>query len=376
MRILNVNNTLNPLTGGGTAERTFQMSRALARAGIPCTVLTTDVSLGDDRTRELKGTQIVTCPAVWPRFFVPEFSVHKIRRAVAQADVIHLMGHWSVLNAFVYLIATRLRRPYVVCPAGALPIYGRSRLLKGMYNRVVGRRLIRDARFCIAVTPAEIPAFESYGVERRKIRVIPNGIQVDDVPVPDPQAFRARHALGAAPIILFVGRLNQIKGPDLLLQAFMNLGDAVHGHQLVFVGPDGGMLEALREMAVRRDMGDRVRFLGFLGGAEKYQAYFASSMLVVPSRQEAMSIVVLEAGVTATPVLLTDQCGFDEVAQRRGGEVVHASVADLERGLLRLLSNPPALKQMGAALKTLVEERYAWDSLLPTYLSLYRECLS
>ena len=154
MRILNVNNTLNPLTGGGTAERTFQMSRALARAGIPCTVLTTDVSLGDDRTRELKGTQIVTCPAVWPRFFVPEFSVHKIRRAVAQADVIHLMGHWSVLNAFVYLIATRLRRPYVVCPAGALPIYGRSRLLKGMYNRVVGRRLIRDDDLQAAIDAA------------------------------------------------------------------------------------------------------------------------------------------------------------------------------------------------------------------------------
>jgi len=376
MRITNVNNTLDPLTGGGTAERTFQMSRALAKAGVSCTILTTDASLDNERQRQLGGARIVSCRSIWPRYFVPRFSLGKIERVVAQTDVIHLMGHWSVLNAIVYLMASRLRKPYVVCPAGALPIYGRSKLLKTIYNWMVGRRLIRDARFCIAVTPAEIPAFESYGVERGKIRVIPNGIALDDVPAPAPQAFRARHAIGAEPIILFVGRLNHIKGPDLLLQAFINRREALHGHQLVFVGPDGGMLAALQERVARHAMGDRVRFLGFLGGAEKYQAYFASSLLVVPSRQEAMSIVVLEAGITGTPVLLTDQCGFDEVAQRGGGEVVHASVADLEHGLLRMLSDPPALKQMGTALKALVEERYVWDSLPPTYLAVYRECLS
>jgi len=376
MRILNVNNTLNPLTGGGTAERTFQMSRALAKAGVPCTILTTDASLDSERLRELGAAQIVSCAAIWPRFFVPGFSLHKIRRTVAQADVMHLMGHWSVLNAIAYLLARRVKKPYVVCPAGALPIYGRSKLLKGLYNQIVGRRLIRDARFCIAVTPAEIPAFESYGVERGKIRVIPNGIAVEDIPAPDPQAFRARHGLGTAPIILFVGRLNHIKGPDLLLQAFSNLSDALHGYQLVFVGPDGGMLGALQEMAARHTMGNRVRFLGFLGGAEKYQAYFASTLLVVPSRQEAMSIVVLEAGITGTPVLLTDQCGFDDVAHCRGGDVVGASLAGLEQGLLRLLGDPSALKQMGAALKSFVKGRYAWEGLLPTYVALYRDCLS
>jgi len=376
MKVLNVNNMLDPATGGGTAERTFQLSRTLAKAGVSCTILTTDASLERERLRELGGAQIVTCPSIWPRFFVPRFSYRKIRGAVEQADVVHLMGHWSVLNAIVYLIAERLSKPYVVCPAGALGIYGRSKALKRIYNWLIGQRLIRRAKFCIAVTEDEIPVFQSYGVEREKIRVIPNGIAIDDVPAPEPLAFRNRHALGTAPSILFVGRLNHIKGPDLLLQAFSNLGPALSDYQLVFVGPDGGMLGTLREMAVRRGVADRVRFLGFLGGAEKYQAYFASSLLVVPSRQEAMSIVALEAGITGTPVLLTDQCGFAEVAQCHGGEVVEASVAELEKGLLRMLGDPAALKQMGTALKSLVEGKYLWDALLRAYLALYRQCLS
>ncbi len=373
MRVLNVNNMLDPVTGGGTAERTVQMSRALAKAGVACTILTTDAGLTPERLRELGQTDVVVLPCVWRRFFVPRFPYRRVRDLVRQADVVHLMGHWSVLNALVYVIAAGMGKPYAVCPAGALPIYGRSGVLKRLYNRVVGRALIRRARFCIAITPAEIPHFESYGVPRERIHVIPNGIVPDDVPAPDRSGFRAKHGLDSRPSILFVGRLNPIKGPDLLLDAFCNLQDAGAGYQLVFVGPDGGMLEALRETARRRGGADRVRFLGFVGGADKYQAYFASRLLVIPSRHEAMSIVVLEAGVTGTPVLLTDQCGFSEIAEHGAGKVVGASAAELEKGLREVLADPTALERMGAALRNYVQSRYLWDNLAPSYLALYRQ---
>jgi glycosyltransferase involved in cell wall biosynthesis len=195
---------------------------------------------------------------------------------------------------------------------------------------------------------------------------------MDDVPAPDPTTFRRKHGLGTAPAIVFVGRLNSIKGPDLLLEAFCNVKDVLGGYQLVFVGPDGGMLGVLRETVQRRGTGDRVHFLGFVGGTEKYQAYYAASLLAIPSRQEAMSIVVLEAGATGTPVLLTDQCGIPEVAEHGGGEVVEATVAGLERGLLSMLRDPAALAHKGAALKSYVEKTYLWDNLAPRYLALYR----
>jgi len=372
MRILNVNHVLDPSTGGGTAERTFQMSRALARAGVDCTVLTTDVGLTPGRVRELDGAAAVVCPTLWRRFFVPRVPYRRIRELVRRADVVHLMGHWSLLNACVYRAARAAGKPYVVCPAGALPVYGRSGALKRLYNLIVGRALVRNAQACIAITPDEIPHFERYGVPRERVHVIPNGIAPDDLPPPDPAGFRARHGLGDAPIVLFVGRLNHIKGPDLLLEAFAAVARARPDWLLVFVGPDGGMLADLEAAASRRGLADRVRFLGFLGGAEKYQAYYAASLLAIPSRQEAMSIVVLEAGAAGTPVLITDRCGFPEIAGRDAGAVVAASVAGLREGLVGLLGDRATLARMGAALREHVRRNYVWDNLVPVYLELYR----
>jgi glycosyltransferase involved in cell wall biosynthesis len=375
MRILNVNNMLDPVIGGGTAERTIQMARALAGAGAACTMLATDVGLTPEKLRALGPMDVVIVPCIWKRFFVPRFSYRKIREIVRQADVIHLMGHWSLLNTFVYLIASRLRKPYVVCPAGSLPVYGRSTALKRIYNRLIGNRILRNARFCIAITQLEVPHLQRYGVPREKILVIPNGISLEDVPARDSHAFLKKHRLSASPIVLFVGRLNHIKGPDLLLQAFCNLKNALPEYQLVFVGPDAGMQTALNAMAMRHGVEDRVHFLGFIGGAEKFQAYFASTLLVIPSRQEAMSIVVLEAGVTGTPVLLTDQCGFSEIAEHQAGKVVGASVQELERGLLAALGDRAALERSGAALKAYIQKRFLWESLAPRYIELYRQCL-
>lgn len=86
-----------------------------------------------------------------------------------------------------------------------------------------------------------------------------------------------------------------------------------------------------------------------------------------------MSIVVLEAGITGTPVLITDQCGFNEVAEMGGGMVVAASVGGLEKGLVDMLSRPFDLKIKGQALKAFVSKKFLWDSIIKRYLQLYKD---
>ena len=73
-----------------------------------------------------------------------------------------------------------------------------------------------------------------------------------------------------------------------------------------------------------------------------------------------MSIVVLEAGMTKTPVLLTDRCGFDAVESIGGGKVVPATVEGLEAGLAKLLDRPEVLRPMGIRLYRYVSENFTW----------------
>jgi glycosyltransferase involved in cell wall biosynthesis len=378
LRVLNVNATLDPVSGGGTAERTFQLSRSMAKAGAECAVLTLEAGLSPERVGTLGGAQVVALPVLWGRHHVPRVSraaVEEARAAVEGSDVVHLMNHWTLLNAVVYLLARRAEKPYVVCPAGALPIYGRSKYLKRAYNRLVGYGIIRNAAGHVAITADEIPQFEAYGVKAGRVSVIPNGIDPSDYRAKDDADFRRRHDLGDGPFILFVGRLNRIKGPDLLVEAFALAKDELPGHLLVLAGPDEGMLPELQKTAAGSGVGDRVRFVGYLGGEEKSRAYHAADLLVVPSRQEAMSIVALEAGICGTPVLLTDRCGFDEVESADGGQVVPASVEGLRAGLVELLRDPVGLARMGENLRRLAQDRYSWDSAIEKYFELYEHIL-
>ncbi len=376
IRVLNVNSSLEFRTGGGTAERTFQMSRFLALEGVQCTVLTIDTGLDESRVLALKQTEVVATPLLLRRFYVPKVSQKTIKSLVDAADVVHLMGHWSVLNAMVYLALRRSHKPYVVCPAGALPIFGRSRWLKHIYNFVVGNRIIRNASGWIAVTAAEFPHFENYGIPSSNVTVIPNGVSKEDFPPTDVEVFRRAKNFPNAPIILFMGRLNLIKGPDLLLRAFASIQNLIADYHLVFAGPDEGMQYALTEMARQEGIVERVHFLGFVSGNDKLAAYQSARLLVVPSRQEAMSIVALEAVISGTPVMLTDQCGFDELKSIEAGLVVPASVAGIADGLIHLLTEPDLLDRISPPLQNFVLQRYTWQSIVARYLNLYDNILS
>jgi glycosyltransferase involved in cell wall biosynthesis len=363
--------TLDRATGGGSVERTFQMSRSLVKAGEECTVLTTDIGLTPERIKELEGVTVVALDCLWQRFYLPKFRYREIEDLVRNADIIHLMNHWTFLNALVYFIARRNKKPYVVCPAGVLQIYGRSRAIKALYNRFVGRSLVRNATKHIAITADEIAQFRAYGVQRDSITIIPNGIDPEEFEDNKVDDFRAKYGLGRAPLILFMGRLNAAKGPDLLLRAFCNVRERVAPYHLVFAGPDQDMSMELRAIVAQYNAGDRVHFLGYVGGADKSRAYYAADLLVIPSRREAMSIVVLEAGISGTPVLMTDQCGFNEIADTGGGMVVPASIGGLERGLVNMLSDRNNLKMKGQKLKAFVSKKFLWDSIIDQYVQLY-----
>jgi glycosyltransferase involved in cell wall biosynthesis len=375
IRILNVNASIDLKNGGGTAERTFQMSRFLARHPTRVTVLTLDSGCNVERVRALEPAAVFAVPTLSNRFFIPAITpgvLCRVRQLVEEADVIHLMNHWSMLNALVYLFARRSGKPYVVCPAGALPMFGRSRWLKRTYNMMVGNAIVRNAAAWIAITRVEFPQFHAYGIPESAVTVIPNGVSAEDFPEADTAAFLTRHGVPAGRIILFMGRLNPIKGPDLLLAAFLGIAMEFPDTQLVFAGPDGGMQDVLHRMAIEGRLDGRVHFLGHVSGADKVAAYRSAALLVVPSRQEAMSIVALEAGICGTPVLMTDACGFGEVRAIDERMEVQASVEGLTAGLHALLADSGVLNTMSTPWREFITRRYAWDSLAPVYLELYR----
>ncbi|RYZ87488.1 MAG: hypothetical protein EOP04_11590, partial [Proteobacteria bacterium] len=216
MHILNVNMSLDPVDGG-TAERTFQLSRNLAALGAQVSTLCLDKGLTPER-RANCGGNLITLQMVNRRFYFPHpRDWTKLFESVKAADVVHLTGNWTLINALVYLAIRVLRKPYLFCPCGALPIIGRSNALKKIYRLLITRPLIKNARKLIAVTLSEVPDFLANGAERDKIICLPNAINPDD--------YRTTMdgTLSERPFLLFLGRLDYVKGPDLGLSAFIKV---------------------------------------------------------------------------------------------------------------------------------------------------------
>jgi len=336
------------------------MTRALQAEGCTCTVMALDIGDARSRQADIAGARLVVLPCLNRRFQIPLGGWQTVVDAVREADVIHLKGQWHLLNAMVYLAARRQGLPYVVGPGGALPLFGRSLWFKRLFNLVVGRRIVREASAWIANTSAEFAHFEAYGIPRQKVAVIPNGVWESDFAAGEAVEFHATTGIPSGPLVLFMGRLNPIKGPDLLLEAFGRVADQFPAYRLIFAGPDEGMQAALELRATAMGLRDRVNCCGFLSGRLKAAAYKAARLLVVPSRSEAMSIVAVEAGICATPVLMTDQCGLDELRLVNEGLVVQASTDGLAAGLRFALADPDRLRAWGSDWQALVRERYLW----------------
>ena len=375
IKVLNVNQLLDPIIGGGTAERTIQMSYFLADQGVDCTILTIDTKIDDSILNYLTKVKIIAIPYVLKRFYLPLSSFMKISELVKYVDVIHLMSHWTVINIWVYFFAILHKKPYVICPAGALPIFGRSKIIKRIYNFIIGNKIVINAAWCIAVTNDEIKCFQDYGVDIGKVIVIPNGILTNFSHPNIEHSFRKKFDLVGKQYIFFIGRLNPIKGIDLLIDAFCQLKNRLENYHLVIAGTDEGLLKDLKRVVLLAGLIEKVHFIGFIKGEEKRQAYKSADLLVIPSRQEAMSIVVLEAGVFGTPVLITDQCGFDEINVLECGLVVSADLVGLTNGLLAFVKSETKLSEEGSNLKSLVLTNYDWQQIVVKYLDLYEKVL-
>jgi glycosyltransferase involved in cell wall biosynthesis len=370
--VLLVNASIDPITGGGTATRTVQLARSIQKDGkVECIILSTDKGLDETSKQQYSDLNTVLLPCLNDRFYIPYFSWAKLKGLVEKIDVIHLMSHWTIINAIIYLLARQLNKPYTFCPAGALHIFGRSALLKNLYNLFIGKNLIKNASQCIAITNLEKNDFLDFNVQEELISVIPNGIDEKDFcpNIEASNAFKNRFGLQKAPYILFMGRLNLIKGPDILLKAYIKISLEFPTLHLVFAGPDEGLGDQLRKEIKKASLESRIHLIGYIEGYDKVGAYTGAEFLVVPSRREAMSIVALEAGACGTPVLLTTECGFDEVKEV-GCKVVPPIANELYNAMVSMLSSSKSLKALGNDLRNLILDRYPWQKTAEQYLKL------
>jgi glycosyltransferase involved in cell wall biosynthesis len=178
--------------------------------------------------------------------------------------------------------------------------------------------------------------------------------------------------------ILFLGRLHEKKGVELLLRAFSCLDASNKNLHLIVAGPaKPGYLAKLKSMSA--DFSIRccdITWLGMVSGQLKESLLATADIFVLPSRQEGDSIAVKEAMSFGLPVIISKACRFPEVETNQAGIVVENEVADIVSALNWFCDHPDARKRFGENGRCLVEKEYRWDKIGRELLGVYRDIIN
>jgi glycosyltransferase involved in cell wall biosynthesis len=382
LRVLMVARLFHPWVGGAEIQA-LKLAKKLAEQNISVEVVTGWWFRGTQQRETLEGIPVFRNHTMWEMYGIKGLRkfggylyilslIWFLWRRRHQYDLIHV--HGLNYHTFAAVLASRLLgRRTLAKLANSGPA---SDILKMRSDRqlALSRYMLGTALRCdrfVALTQTIVEELTAAGVPREKITELGNGVETDQIPA------KSEYALHHLPRLIFVGRLHEQKGLDILLQAVQRLAAVSPpiGVCLQIVG-DGPLLEALREQAARLNITDRVNFTGqvphVIGCLQQ------ADIFVLPSRAEGISNALLEAMACGLPVVVSNIPGNSHVIQHdQNGLLFKAEDADsLAQALTTLLQQPNLRKRLGRAARRTVEDHFSLNYVAGQYIEVYRDMLS
>ena len=385
---------------GGMNVYVREVSRQLSALGLDVDVYTRRQNTTQPVIAPIaEGARVIHVDAGPPRpigrddilHYLPEFVANVRRHAESeglQYDLVH--AHYWLSGA----VAARLQ------PRWDVPVVATFHTLARMKNRVltagpereserraeIEQRTMSLAQRVIALTAADRRSMlDHYTLPPGKISVVPGGVDLERFQPSDPAAARRALGISASKVLLFVGRIQRLKGIDLLLRATARLiadyPALADGLRVLIVGgrppqdgagPEADELRRLQRLTQRLGLGARVQFVGAVEQAELPLYYAAADVTVVPSLYESFGLVAVESLACGTPVVASRVGGLTSTVQdgQTGYLIPWRDPALYAERLAALLSDP-ALRERMRANGLCAAARYDWAQVAEEVYGIY-----
>lgn len=387
--------TLGGKDAGGMNVYVRELACHIARLGLPVDIYTRRTSPTTPEVQQIcPGVNVITITAgpaapvdknqllQYMPEFAAEAALYSLRNGV-RYDVVH--AHYWLSGWAAHLLKRYWNTPF-------LQMFHTTAHMKNAVSKAIDRetdqraayehRLGQTADSLIAANPDERAdlIWRSH-TPPDKVCTVPPGVDIDLFQTADRATNRAKLGIDQdRPVILFVGRIDPIKGIDTLVDALELVHQQMSTVQLVLVGGDldergnpTGPLAVVRDDVVRRGLEGAVRFDGSQPQDQLIDYYAAANVVAVPSRYESFGLVAVEAMACSRPVVASRAGGLAFTVEE-GVNGYLSPVGDAEAfaaALLRVLEDPSHAETLGLNGRT-TAERFSWPVVASQILHIYQ----
>jgi glycosyltransferase involved in cell wall biosynthesis len=280
---------------------------------------------------------------------------------VDQEAIFHLHGVWMHAQYAAAKNAASRNIPFIVSPHGMYEpwLWKNGKLKKKLYFNLLTSSAFAKANYIHAITPDEQQNLQVL-FPKTKVVCIPNAVIMESLSV---------RKLPEKPYFLFLGRLHNKKGIELLLEVFTSLKGL--DFDLKIAGSQNEYSQSLKQkFNVIAD--SRIQFLGAIHGEAKKQWYRNAHAFIAPSFSEVIGMVNIEAAMMGTPVITTHETGLLQDWNTNGGMLINPVFDELKRAILVAAEwSDQEREDRGNLLRNFVCDNYSWETVKPKWVELY-----
>jgi glycosyltransferase involved in cell wall biosynthesis len=371
MKVLHILPSVDP-KGGGPMEGVKQYGHRFEELGHHVEVVTLD-----DPTEACVTEYPLKVHALGPalssyRFslkFAPWLELH-----AKDYDTIIINGLWQYHGFGAWRVLHRMKVPYFVFTHGMLDpwfkhAYPLKHLKKWLYWPWAEYRLLRDAQAVLFTCEDErLLARKSFWLYKVREAVINygTGTPPENGEVLSALFYESYPQLKNKRVLLFLSRIHEKKGCDLLIDTFAKVANQDANLHLVMAGPcHTDLIDQLKAQAQNLGIADRITWTGMLQGDMKWGAFYASEAFVLSSHQENFGIAVAEALGCGVPVLISNKVNIWREIAADGAGIVNTDDAEGTEKTLRqwLAMSANARHKMAIQAKATFEQRFTVDAM-------------
>jgi glycosyltransferase involved in cell wall biosynthesis len=306
---------------------------------------------------------------IW--FFSIDFLLNA-HKEVKKCDCLLIHGIYSFFTLWSYVLALVYRKKAFLRPAGMLDGdsifsgYGFKALARVIYLTVTGL-FIYFISFRIIFNSSKEKSNSLFG-STNKALILPNGID------PNLVSIRSESQLFDKPYkLFFMGRLDPVKGIDLLVKAVGNLNAEILKDVQLIIAGDGEptFVKRLKSQSCRN-----IKYLGHIEGELKYQYLKECDIYLQPSRTEGLSNSMLEAMFCRVAIITTKNVGLaDELNKNKAGEVINFDEGDLSSAITKLIKSKELVERYKQNSFDFANTSYNFRLNILNYIAVFKESI-